>query len=241
MGAFYAKENDSDVSIILQSEIQNQLLTDSATLADTLSLGGKASGYADALSNASTYNSNIPTINIPAANYVAMSGIYLETAIAGVDTCTSGQLDTITSLAVQCPYLAGDAVYMARALYAQYDNTIYFDDLAICTPSSERSDRMLKAPNNSSDTSAKVATSLDYIIVYPNPAKNMLKVFYSSENNTPITFELTDLMGQPIISKPVTGMTTIEVNLSNIASGLYLWKGRNGNLVVQTGKVSVQK
>ena len=242
MNAFYTNENDSDVSIILLSELQNQSLTDSATLADTVSYDGKASGYADALSNASTYNNNIPTTNKQAANYVAMSNIYLETAIAGIDTFTTGQLDTIMSLAVQCPYLAGDAVYMARSLYAQYDNTIYFDDLAICTPPSDRFDRALRVPNNAlPDTSAKTSALTDYIIVYPNPAKNNLKVFYSSESSTPVTFELTDLMGQPIISKPVTGMTTIELDISNIASGLYLWRGRNGSLIVQTGKVSVQK
>jgi hypothetical protein len=242
MSAFYANENDSDVSVILQSEIQNQQLTDSTTLADTVSYDGKASGYADALSNANTYNSNIPTTNIQAVNYVTMSSIYLETAIAGIDTFTTGQLDTIMSLAVQCPYLAGDAVYMARALYAQYDNTIYFDDLAICTPPSGRFERALRAPNNtSSDTSAKAVTSTDYIIVYPNPAKNTLKIFYSSETNSTIMIELTDLMGQPIISRPVASMSTIELDISNIASGLYLWRGRNGSLIVQTGKVSVQK
>jgi hypothetical protein len=47
------------------------------------------------------------------------------------------------ALAVQCPYVAGDAVYMARSLYAQVDNTVFFNDLVICQPSSHGSERML--------------------------------------------------------------------------------------------------
>ena len=238
MHSFYANQDTTDLSVILQSELANQSLTDSATLADTTSSGGKPSGYADALSNASYLTNHIPAGNMQAVNYAAMSNIYLETAIAGVDTFTDGQLDTITALAIQCPYTAGDAVYIARALYAQYDNTIFFDDLAICTPDS-RELRSLRVSYKTTDSTN--VTPSDFVLVYPNPAKNILKVYYSSATSGSMTFELTDLMGQTFISQQVANMSTIEIDVSHVASSLYLWKGRSGNLVIQTGKVSVQK
>ena len=169
-----------------------------------------------------------------------MSTIYLETAIAGIDTFTNGQLDTIASLAIQCPYKAGDAVYIARALYAQYDNTIFFDDLAICTPSSHEL-RMLMSANKALDSTSITSTPTNLVMVFPNPAKNILKVFYSSATSNTMTFELTDLMGQTVISQQVPNLGTIEIDVSRIASSSYLWRGRDGNLVIQTGKVSVQK
>jgi hypothetical protein len=47
-------------------------------------------------------------------NFRSINGIYLSTVAVGIDTFTSTQLDTINSLSSQCPYEAGDAVYIAR-------------------------------------------------------------------------------------------------------------------------------
>ena len=78
-------------------------------------------------------------------------------------------------------------------------------------------------------------------MVFPNPAKNILKVFYSSLNNNTIAFKLMDIAGQEIISKPITGMSTVELDVSHLADGLYIWEGLNGKLSIQSGKVSIQK
>ena len=241
MHTFYISMDSSDIPRILQSELQNILLTDSATLADTIASGGKPSGYADAISRAKYLTNAIPDSNIRAANYKAMSNIYLNTLVKGIDTFTTGQLDTIAHLAMQCPYTAGDAVYMARSLYAQYDNTVFFDDLVLCTPVVIDSTRMLRVFNNVQDTSAKTSSVSDYILVYPNPAKNIMKVFYSSATNASMTFDLISMMGQKIMSVPVTNLSTVEIDVSNIADGLYLWKGRAGKVPIQTGKVSIQR
>ena len=168
--------------------------------------------------------------------------VLLKRWLLSINTFTTGQWDTIKTLAMQCPFVAGDAVYMARALYAQYDNTIFFDDLAICTPIPPDSDRMFMLPNSSMDSIVTdTAKSHDYILVFPNPASNILKVFYSSQSNATITFELTDMMGQKIISAPVASMTTIELDVSNIASSLYLWRGRSGRMIIQSGKISINR
>jgi hypothetical protein len=224
----------SDIATILQSEIQNQMLTDSANMADTVV-------YNKFLETAQSTSSGIPDTNIRAANYIAMSNIYLSTIAVGTNTFTSGQLDTITKLALQCPYASGDAVYMARAMYAQYDNTVFFDDLVLCTPIIMDSTRMLRALDKPQDTSAKVSNVSDYILVYPNPAQNILKVFYSSATSASMIFDLTDMMGQKIVSVPVANLGTVEIDVSNMADGLYLWKGRNGTVPIQTGKVSIER
>jgi hypothetical protein len=54
-------------------------------------------------------------------------------------------------------------------------------------------------------------------------------------------FDLTDLTGQKITSVPISNLSTVEIDVSDIASGLYLWKGRIGNVSVKTGKISIQK
>ena len=234
MNAFYNSMANSDIATILQSEIENIMLTDSANLTDGIA-------YSKFLETAQSTSSDVPDSNIRAANYIAMSNIYLNTIASGIVTFTSGQLDTIAQLAMQCPYTAGDAVYIARSLYTQYDNTVFFDDLVLCTPVVMDSTRMLRALDKARDTSAVASSVSDYILVYPNPAKNILKVFYSSAGNASITFDLTDMMGQKIVSVPVTNLSTIDIDVSNMADGLYLWKGRNGIVPIQAGKVSIQR
>ena len=50
-----------------------------------------------------------------------------------------------------------------------------------------------------------------------------------------------DEMGQKIMSVPVANLCTVELDVSHIASGLYLWRGRNGKLIIHNGKVSINK
>jgi hypothetical protein len=83
MNTFYTSMGSSDIATILQSEIQNELLTDSANMADTVA-------YNKFLETAQSTSSGIPDTNIRAANYIAMSNIYLSTIAIGVNSFTNG-------------------------------------------------------------------------------------------------------------------------------------------------------
>jgi hypothetical protein len=53
----------------------------------------------------------------------------------GTSTFTSDQLHLLDSIAAQCPYVAGDAVYTARVLYSFADNAVFYNDQYTCSDS----------------------------------------------------------------------------------------------------------
>lgn len=239
LNTFFVNQDSGEMKLIMESAISNGFLTDSATLADTVSFGPTPSGYADSLTNARNLTNQIPDSIEQAANYKAMSNIYLNTIIAGIDTFTNGQWDTIKCLAKKCPYVAGDAVYMARALYAEVDNTIFFNDLAICQPS--RSERMLMLSSQPSDTSGG-NTPVEFVHLYPNPAKQIINLAFYAQTTGQVEFEILDQLGEVVLKAELSeGQTFAQYSVSNLSSGIYYWRLMDVQRAIKVDKVAIIK
>ena len=241
MSAFYTQEDTVDIGAIFLSEQQNQLLTDSATLADTTSSDGKPSGYSDAISNANYLNGNISDANVQASNYKAMSDIYINTVIAGIDTFSSAQINTIESLAAECPFWAGDAVYMARSLYTMIDNTVFFNDMVLCQPSFHGSERMMRV-NKPTDTAMVPINPLEFVHLYPNPAKEVINLSFYAQTQGSVEFELIDQLGQSVIKQGLgNGQSFAQFATGRLSNGLYHWKLTDSNRTIKAGTVAIMK
>jgi len=74
--------------------------------------------------------------------------------------------------------------------------------------------------NNYNDTNYHVAS-------YPNPCSNNLNIGYNTKRNTNVTIEIFDLTGQKVTSvnnsKQLDGYYEIPFDVSNLASGIYLY------------------
>ena len=215
----------------MQSEIENQYITDSAALSDS-------KWSSDDLSEAQYLTGLIPDSIVQAANYKAMNNIYLNTTIAGIDSFTSGQWDTIKCLAKKCPYVAGDAVYIARALYAQIDNTIFFNDLAICQPSG--SERMLMLPPPAiSDT---VNKPTEFVHLYPNPTNQLINLSFYAQTNGQVIFEMMDQLGEVVMSEQLnSGQTFAQYSVGNLGNAIYYWRLKDRSRTIKVGKIAVMK
>src|ERR1019366_4583415 len=90
---------------------------------DNLKILNNASGvaYANALEDLNTSYHAIPDTSQQAQYFKSVQAVYLNMLTLAdsfaFDTTTILLLDSIAS---QCPSIAGDAVYYARALFAQY-------------------------------------------------------------------------------------------------------------------------
>lgn len=75
------------------------------------------------------------------------------------------------------------------------------------------------------------------IAVYPNPASNAVILSLSKDLRGPATFYLYNLMGQQVLSQPITqSQTSIPLDLPG---GVYVYKLRAGNQVLHSGKLVV--
>ena len=85
-------------------------------------------------------------------------------------------------------------------------------------------------------TSIKENNNLD-VLVYPNPAVNVLNVTLNSNELFDLT--ITDLNGKNILTESVSNMSNM-VDISNLSSGMYLLRIANSN-VQSTTKIQINK
>ena len=85
-------------------------------------------------------------------------------------------------------------------------------------------------------TSVEENNKLD-VLVYPNPAVNVLNVTLNSNELFELT--ITDLNGKNILTESVSNMSNM-VDISNLSSGMYLMRIANSN-VQSTTKIQINK
>ena len=69
--------------------------------------------------------------------------------------------------------------------------------------------------------------------LYPNPAKGIIKVSFSSTNETKAQIKVIDVTGRTVFNtqvQAVKGYNTHQLNLTHIAGGMYWLELNNGNL-----------
>lgn len=88
-----------------------------------------------------------------------------------------------------------------------------------------------------------IENNKDAFLVYPNPAKEQITIFYESENDNNNTFiELTDVSGKLILQKRISANESeITISLEKISSGFYLMVIKDNNTIVSTKKLSIEK
>jgi len=75
------------------------------------------------------------------------------------------------------------------------------------------------------------------LLVYPNPAQNILNVELNTDMNENVMVSIVNLVGQEILKKTgntVSGKQTLHFDISGLQKGLYIIKVQSGNEVVLT-------
>jgi hypothetical protein len=100
----------------------------------------------------------------------------------------------------------------------------------------------------------QLATSVDPVInkqfkdglaVYPNPADNFMFIKYDLAAPSPVSIKLLDLQGRlvkEIVSEqPLLGNGQLQVELSDINEGLYLWQVHAIGAEIYNGKIQIRR
>ncbi|HYG16003.1 MAG TPA: T9SS type A sorting domain-containing protein, partial [Bacteroidia bacterium] len=70
------------------------------------------------------------------------------------------------------------------------------------------------------------------LAIYPNPAGSYINIGYITESNENTVIEITDITGKQAMvleHTPVTGYNTHELDVSSLASGMYIITVKTGN------------
>ncbi|MES1181664.1 MAG: T9SS type A sorting domain-containing protein, partial [Flavobacterium sp.] len=82
------------------------------------------------------------------------------------------------------------------------------------------------------------------VIVYPNPAVDILKIDFTLAEKQDVQVSIYDLNAallKTIFSKGNQGQNTIDMNVSDLKAGQYLISVRNGDAVVKRSKFIISK
>lgn len=106
----------------------------------------------------------------------------------------------------------------------QVGSTLYVDDVSFINPVGISDNRAIA----------------DQILVYPNPASNLIYFSAKTEYVMEIEIELSDMMGRKLESFPVKNKNTGTINIENLSPGIYFYKilGKN-NQLLKTDKLSI--
>jgi len=167
------------------------------------------------------------------------------------DTLDIASINTLDSIAILCPYMGGDAVYYARALLAQYADTLFFDDVQLCpidsSDTTSHDEERAKRANNGTqtDTTSRPITStnlgIEFAKVYPNPAKQIINLVFSSNTTGSVEFDLIDQLGETVMRELLGSQTFTQFSTGSLSNGLYYWVLKDGGRIIKTGKVAIIK
>jgi Secretion system C-terminal sorting domain len=152
----------------------------------------------------------------------------------------------IETLSNSCPYLAGNAVYKARALYAMLVPGMFFDNLDICNAAgvyrtSDSTDYIKEQAMLDADLTIKAIITNNEVKIYPNPTHNQLFVNHGFNLNSGAEIKIINVLGSTILSQAViVNKTLTRIELGNVAPGVYACQYLNNGKVVFVGKFVVK-
>lgn len=152
----------------------------------------------------------------------------------------------INTLAYQCPFVGGTAVYKARTLNAMQSPMAFYEDMEICNAVGVyKNGKGLFDDENalldSLGSGASLLVQENKLTIYPNPASTVLYVEYTLLDNQQSTLQLIDISGSVIneIALPKT-QQKVEIPVSHLATGMYTYKQITNGIIKEKGKLVVE-
>lgn len=152
-------------------------------------------------------NAAITTSHLWEQNQQQYNQVWLEMIANDQELPDQTQVTTLLSIAYQCPYAGGEAVYQSRALLGEGHA---FDDSTLCNSAALP---LVKQP---------AETVLDFH-VFPNPANAFFTVELAEEAATAGTAVLTDLLGRTVAAQDFRESTReFFLIVGQVPAGRYL-------------------
>jgi hypothetical protein len=233
---FYTDQYADATRYIVETDELISALVDSLT-------GLSATEYNNLLSQAELRNNDIVSAVQHEINERIINTIYFKYLRLGVEGLSSSEVESIESLAYQCPFVGGTAVYKARTLYNNYNPGAYYDDIEICNAVG-----VYKGGKSIFDLEndlLKQGLSSDHsdnsmLEIYPNPTSSSIRIKNLFSTFEQSAFILYDMTGRVVMKHQIpNGIFTFELDLGMLANGVYQLQIRTAN-TLQTRKIILE-
>jgi len=190
---------------------------------------GYRAGMATKFNQAKQLNATITATAVYEVNEKTVNDLWLLSQIQQSGNFTAAQVAVLRDIATQCPAEGGQAVYRARGLMPTCEQGIYSSDTTDCGGNG------LRIPNEERTVGA---SNDDGIVVYPNPAQDVLWVNLPTEQSASVS--LIALTGSIVREYTCAGAEN-RLSLSDLPTGIYLCRIQTREGVLHTEKIVIQR
>ena len=135
----------------------------------------------------------------------------------------------VYSIANQCPYSGGNAVYIARNYIAMLGDTIIYDDAYVCL--------QLGIYRQATNYELPIEVYLK-----PNPADEYVEIFITNNSGTKCSITINDAFGKlQIITQIDCTQKALRIDTKFLASGFYTVAFVSERLVLNTNKLIIAR
>lgn len=160
--------------------------------------------------------------------------IYLETIAIENFTFTASQTQILLSIATQCPYAGGNAVFKARGMYALIDDDMDYDDENICL---NESIVLRQASHPSSSPGV-----YEYASVYPNPANESIRILFEFGKDIAGKIDIFNFLGEKVASFTILANKHFSnINVKSLSNGVYTYIIQSSAGFIQKGKLVITR
>lgn len=193
--------------------------------------------FAPWLADARQANDSIYSIDQMEMTIHWINDRYLDYLESGLDSFSLTTIDSILELAGQCPLVAGEGVYLARALAALFGSPTHYNDLEICNNAGvykgakgifDKENDELRNHNFSSPGSTK-----GIFRIYPNPSHGIITVECEGGGDIEI-YDMTGRLMKAAKLNTLFGKLTVDLALN---SGVYIYRHLKQGVELHSGKL----
>jgi len=216
------------LALVQQKDSLRQLMNTEIALADSLAKSQAETALLK-LQQARTVNNAISGSAAYIQNFKEFYDIYLDFLIADTLALTGSQQDSLLAIASQCALSGGNAVYLARSLYALADTSVTFDDVELCTVIGGR------------EQAEQQAAHVPFRIL-PNPASGQITLEVEEDGLRPEQMILYDATGRAVHTydgRLLSSQSTLP--LPALPSGLYWVQVRTQDQQVFVRRLIIQQ
>ena len=194
-------------------------------------LSVKEAEFAGYRLEAEVFNNQIIPTELPEQNVRTLFTVYDEFQTEGRNAITTN-FQEILSIAHQCPQAGGPYVFIARN-YLKYMGWHFdYNDAITC----------LQQGIFREEGGNEIKNSKSTMLVFPNPAGDLVKIDLIDRMDAIQTIELLDQMGRIVYSvKSQEQSPTLQLNLQALSQGVYVIRCTTTNKFVYNSKLIIQK
>ena len=157
--------------------------------------------------------------DLPELNNSQVYSIYNRSWAKHIYSFSPQDSASLLSVALQNPNSGGHAVYTARIMLGLDFMAAYSGNSAM----------------RKGSTPIKTSDKENDLLVYPNPANNILSFEFSGDINTNTQIIIYDIFGKEIIHRDFSQKRLINMDINSLANGIYFYKVYY-NMSMESGK-----